>query len=742
MIHGQNRPSEWTGGRSPRAGGSISAAAGGVQRLASPARLHKLFAPRHIALVGASDTSGWARNIHDSLRAAGFQGELIPVHPRHPSAFGIPARKSLRDLERPVDLAFALVPTEAVEQVVEDAGAAGIESMVVLAAGYGERGEEGRERERRLVELAGRHGITLLGPNGLGYINAAARVAPYGLVIAPPLVTGRVGVVLQSGALASAVQGFARDRAIGLSLLVSMGNEAMVRTADVIEYLIEDDATGVIALFLEGIREPGRFAALARRALAARKPIVALKVGRSPGGQQAALAHTGAVAGDDAVVDAALRQLGVIRVRSLEELLATAGLLAAGPPPPGRRMGVITASGGACDIIADRAHEEGIEIPAFGPETVAALSEVLPSFVDAQNPVDVTGIGLAHQPRATPPAAYALEAVTRDPNVDFVLNVAMYVPNARPPDPAAAEERLDRLVAIMRASSVPVVPATTTCTGLGDYARGLLLARGLYELPGLELGMAAIGNAVRWREWQERSTGADGPRAPAPAWRGGAGSGPWAETEGRELLAAAGVPMVPAELAHDAAAAVDAAARVGYPVALKACAPGLAHKSDIGGVALNLQSPEGVRDAFARVVAGAGEGVLGVLVSPMRDGGQELLAGVTVDATFGPVLAVGLGGVWAEALHDVALRVLPVDAAEARSMLDELRGAAMLRGARGAEPVDLDRVADVLVRLGRAAEMVGPSLRALEVNPLRCRGAEVEGLDVLVVTESTQSEVA
>jgi len=698
----------------------------------SPARLREFFGASSIALVGASDTSGWARNVYESLRAAAFPGTFIPVHPRHPTVFGVPARTNLRELEEPVDLAFVLVPTEAVESVIQDAAAAGVRNVVVLAAGFGEQGEAGRRLERGLVELATANDIVLLGPNGLGFINAPARVAPYGLNITPPLIAGSLGVVLQSGALASAVLNFARGHAIGLSLLISMGNEAMITTADVIEYLVEDPVTQVIALFLEEIRQPARFAALADRALERGKPIVALKVGRSPAGQRTALAHTGAVAGDDAVVDAAMRQLGIIRARSLEELLVTASLLSSSALPKGRRMGVVTASGGACDIIADRAHDEGIELPDFSDQTVAALEALLPPFTRAQNPIDATGYGLAHQASAARPITASLEAVTRDPNVDFVFYLGVNLPAVQPPDPEPVERRLDAQVEVIHSSPVPVVCATTTCSDIGDFARDLLLSRRLSLLGGLDLGMTALGHALWWQE--RRAAGPRRHEVARPISDRHYSAGVWSEVSGRQLLQEAGVPVVPAEVVHSANDAVLAGERLGYPLVLKIVAPGVAHKSDVGGVVLNVTTEMEVVQAVTRLLSRPG--VEGVLVSPMRSGGNELLAGVTVDPTFGLVLAVGLGGVWVETLRDVSLRVLPIDTDEARQMLIELKAAPLLQGARGGAPVDLDRLAEVLVRLTRAAAMPGPSLQALEVNPLWCRGEQIEALDVLVVTST------
>ncbi|WP_219412592.1 acetate--CoA ligase family protein [Pseudonocardia nigra] len=717
--------------------------------LAAPHRLRSFFAPRSVALVGASDGSGWARFIMESLATSGFDGPLRLVHPTRPEAFGRATVPSLRALDEPVDLAFVLAPTHAVEAVLTDAAAAGIHNVVVLASGYGDGGgEQGRELERRLVDRAVELDITLLGPNCLGFVNAQAGVAPFGLHITPPLRRGPVGIVLQSGALTSNVLAFARAHGIGIRLLTSMGNEAVITAADVIEHLVEDADTRVIGLFLESVRDPQRFAALAQRAREVGKPIVALKVGRSPAGQAAALAHTGAVAGDDAVVAAAFRQFGVIRVSSLEELLITAGLFGSGQAPTGRRMGVVTASGGACDIIADRSADEGIEIVEFAEATTARLREVLPPFASARNPLDVTGVILADRTTAEANLGdAALNAVAADPGVDFVFNM-LALPAAQPPDPSVPERRIADVAAAMGRSPVPVVNFSATCSDVSEYGGSLLDRHDLHLVAGIEFGMTAIGHAIRWHESRRVLGGRAAPPPPArgalldgQAVDGPLPDGPWSEARARDLAAANGVPVVPAELVTDADAAVAAAERFGGPVALKVCSADIAHKSDIGGVALDVSGPEAVRAAFARVLdAGrdATPDVEGVLVSPMRTGGTELFVGVTVDPSFGPVLAVGLGGVFIEVLHDVSLRVLPVDApihpAEVVAMLGELRGAAVLAGARGTRPVDVDAVAEAIVRLAECARSLGPALRTVEINPLWVDGAQVAALDVLVVT--------
>jgi acyl-CoA synthetase (NDP forming) len=722
--------------------------AAAARGLVTPERLRAFFAPRSIALVGASDNSGWARFIVASCATAGFAGPLTAVHPRATRAFGLPVVPSLRDLAEPAELAFILTPVQAVEDVLDDMGAAGISNAVVLASGYREVGEAGRALEDALLDRAVANGITVLGPNCLGFVNANRRSAPYALALPPPLIAGPVGVALQSGALASVVLGFAKAHAIGLSLLTSMGNEAMMKTADVLDYLVEDEATRVICLFLEEIGDPARFARVAEKADRAGKPIVALKVGSSPAGQQAALAHTGSVAGDDAVVDAVLRQLNVIRVTSLEELLTTGAALGYSRWPRGRRMGVLTLSGGACDIIADAASAQQVAIPDFSAETETAIAALLPPFASPHNPLDVTGFGvLANLSGKKGPLTavdHALDIAVQDPNLDFVLFSGVTLPEARPPDQDAAdtlEARVEWLAMRIGSAPIPIIPVASTCVNVSDYGRELLRKHGINVLGGLDLGMTALGYALRWLENRgrvrapvPRRAAARGPTATATA------AGPWSEMEARRLLAGSGVPVVPGGLARSAGEAVEIARRVGLPVALKICSAQITHKSDIGGVVLGLGSEAEVRAGYEKVRA-AGQGVPeasvdGVLVTPMRTGGAELLAGVTVDPAFGPVLAVGLGGIWVEVLNDTSLRLLPVDAAEVRRMLGELRGLPLLQGARGTTPANLEVVAEAIAGLGEVALGLDGSLRALEVNPLWVNGDQVEALDVLVITEA------
>jgi acyl-CoA synthetase (NDP forming) len=702
--------------------------------------------------VGASPTSAWARFVQASAAAVGFTGDLTPVHPTHKSVFGIPAVPSLRDLPKPADLAFIMAPTGAVEDVLDDAAAAGVRGAVVLASGYRETGAKGRALEDRLVNCAVANGITLLGPNCLGFLNAHARTAPYALTVPLPLQAGPLGIAMQSGALASVMLSFARSRAIGVSTVASLGNEAMITASHMINHLIDDENTRVICLFLEQIGDPAAFAEAASRADRAGKPIVALKAGSSAAGSQAALAHTGSIAGDDAVVDAVLRQLNVIRVTSIEELLTTGALLGYGPRPTGRRMGVLTASGGACDIIADRAAEQDITIPEFAPSTAAAIEPHVPPFAHVRNPLDVTGYFLANQRTSALTAIdHALHAAVDDPGLDFVFFSGLTLPDTKPPDEIVAallEERVAWVGQRMKSAQVPVISVASTCVDVTPFGRDLLSRNNIHLLGGMELGIKAIGNAIRWAEGRGRTWPGPGtPAGSADTYR----EGVWPEADARDLLASFDVPLVPGELVSSIDEAGAAAKKLGYPVALRLCSANIPHKSDIGGVALGLRNIVQLRTGFKKVrlageaaeavaagevAAESGQPVVidGVMVSPMRTGGIELLAGITMDPTFGPVLAVGIGGIFVEVLGDVSLRALPVSQSDVVEMLRELRGAPLLRGARGRPPADLDRLAGTIVRIADAALSLGSALSALEINPLWVDGDQIEALDVLVVT--------
>lgn len=703
-----------------------------------PDQVKQLFNPRSIALIGATDKSRWSWSIFGNLKLHGLPGPVYLVNPRGIPVHGEQSYAKIADLPEQVDLAFVMVPTSAVLSVLAEVADAGIPSVVLLTSGFAEVGKEGAELERQVVDLAQRRGLTILGPNGNGYINAAAGITPYGLPIDKPLLRGPVGVVLQSGALASSVLTFAQSRNVGVSLLVSMGNESMVSMTDVMRYLIDDESTQVIALFIESVRKPAEFLALAREALAKGKPIVAVKVGRSQTGARVARAHTGSLVGDDAVVDAVFRQNGVIRVDSLEDLIITAGLLADSGPLPGSRFGFVTASGGASEIIADRAEDEGIDVPEFAPETVDRLRQVVPDFAATQNPVDVTGYILINRDLMR----NALAAVQDDPNLDALVLVSD-LPRTAPPDPAPVVEMFRQSSDVLRHTAKPVIVMGNTLTDVTAFGRDVA---GQTNYPGvlggIHHGMTALGHAVRWsalhraaKQAAQDTASVPQPRQPTELGIPEEPGASWSEHRAARFLGAHGIPVVPGALVTSLEQAADTADAVGFPVVVKLAADGIEHKSDIGGVKIGLSTAAEVRAAYADVVAAgraAGADVQGALVQPQRVGGIELLVGVVTDPAWGQVLAVGLGGVWVEILRDTALSVLPVDRAQVLQSLRSLRGARLFDGHRGTEKADLEAVADAITAVAALAERLGDRLEALEINPLLVRGSQVEALDALI----------
>ncbi len=547
----------------------------------SAERLKHFFRPRSIALVGATDHSRWSLYTFQNLQTFNFAGPVYLINPNHEQVHGQRSFKSLRDLPEVVDLAYIMVPTDLVLPIIAEGAELGIKQFVVLTAGFSETGSEGARLERALLTLAHERDLTILGPNGNGFINASDGITPYGLPITPPLRAGPVGIVLQSGALASAVLAYAQAHAIGLSLLVSLGNESMISVSDVLAYLLDDPATCAIALFLESIRQPQALREMAARARAQHKAIVALKIGRSEASSRSARAHTGALVGDDAVNDAALRQMGIMRVHSLEDLLTTAGLAAWVGTLPGRRMGVVTPSGGACDIIADRAQDEGIILPDFAPETREQLYTVLPPFATVHNPLDVTGYVVTDgtlQQRA-------LAVVRDDPEIDFVLDLVS-VDGLRQPTPeglALLQTHYAQLATLVRTAPHPIVLVSNTCLDLPVAMHAIVEQTGLHIMAGLEHGLRAIGRLLWWSDWLRQGQASEQVASQPFSFSADPATlkGTWSEARSRLLLEQAGIPLVPARLVTSATEARQAARELGFPVALKIQSAALPH--DFGG---------------------------------------------------------------------------------------------------------------------------------------------------------------
>ena len=704
--------------------------------------LRSLFEPKSIALIGATDKSSWSLNTFLNIQSSGFEGRVYLVNPRAEEVHGHKAYPSIDSLPEVVDLVFVMVPTGVVLETLQAAVAHGTRAAVVLTAGFGDVGEEGQRLEQEIVDFAAESGLALLGPNGNGFINAAEGITPYGLPIGRPLIEGNVGIVLQSGALASAVLGFAQSRNVGISFLTAMGNEAVLSVTDVMNYLIDSPKTKVIALFLESVRDTDEFRRIAQRALRAGKPIVALKVGRSELGAQAALAHTGALVGDNGINAAAFDQLGVSSVTSLEELLITAGLFASVGSLPGSRMGVVTPSGGASEIIADRAEDEGVQIPPFAPETIAAVTEIVPSFATVQNPLDVTGYVVIDRTLTR----RALQLVAKDPGIDFtILNIDL--PKVEGADHAGTVEMFRQTALAIDELSVPAIPIGTALSDITEYGRRVQNESGFpYVLGGIDRGIQAISRVVAWSERHRAAVAAgDGDDAASNANIAPAGAtGIWTEHQAAQFLADHGVSVVPSRLATTAAEAIAHAEEFGYPVVVKAVADGLGHKSDIGGVKLNLLNADDVRaahDGIIEVLSGMGATGAQTIVQPQRSSdGVELIVGIVRDPAWGLALVVGLGGIWVEIMKDAVLRMLPVSAEEVKTAIKGLRAYPLLNGARGAKPVDLDVLAAEIAAIADIAYRLGDRLEALEVNPLRASADGVEALDALVTWADDRSK--
>lgn len=688
-------------------------------------QLRRLFYPRSIALVGASERSPWSQLLHANIQRVGFTGRVYAVNKTGAAAHGYPGFLSCKEIPEAVDAAYLLVPLDAALDAFDDVVASGIKSVVILTSGFAEAGAEGAALQDELTRRARAAGVTFLGPNCLGFANLSIRAAMTPMPFHPPFLDGKVALVSQSGATAIEIVEMAQDSNIGLSMCIATGNEAMLDTSGCVDFLVDDEHVQVVMVFAETIRDTATFAAAARRALAKKKAIVILKAGATELTAKVAAAHTGSLVGDDAVFDAACRQLGVIRVYSLEDLVITAGLLAHTGPLKAPGVGIVSISGGACTLIADRAEAHGMSLPAFSPATRAVLREAVPGPGEPLNPFDITGVAVRD------PALFerVLTAIGNDPAIGFVGCVYSMPWNEK-------WEKVPAIEAIGRALGAlgkPSAMLNQTLRPLTQKSRDIMAQTGVPAVfGGIEAVVAALGRITTWSAWVEQGS------APVSAPVTPASVRPDGEREVLDYLAARGVPVIAAKLATTSTEAAAFAATLDAPVALKIASPDIAHKTDVGGVKLNLQGEVAVAAAFDAIIASVRAAkpeakIDGVLVSPMRSGGLEILVGTVRDPQWGQTLAVGLGGVWVEALADTQLRLLPVSAAQAKGMLTGLRAAKLLQGFRGTPAADLDQLAEVIAAIGDAALALGDRLVTLEVNPLWVCGAAIEALDGLAV---------
>ncbi len=693
--------------------------------------LTSLFRPRSIAVIGASaDPAKIGGKPIANLLEYGFTGLIHPVNPRHREIQGLPAHADIAAVPGEIDVAVLAIPAPGVLDALAACAARGVKAAVVFSSGFAETGAAGAAAQREMGALSRRTGMRILGPNCLGLINVAGRaVLTFGqaMIAGLPEPEG-MSIVSQSGAFGTFTFVAATERGLPVDLWVSTGNEADVDFADCVDWLADDPQTRVIMGYMEGCRNGAALLRALAKARAAGKPVVVMKVGRSEAGAAAAQSHTAALAGADAIYDAAFRQSGVYRAATVDEFLDVGYACLIGNRPRGPKLGILTMSGGAGVLMADTAEAAGLDVRPEPEAAQAAMLDIVP-FAGVRNPVDVTG------------------QVAADPTLFRRFGEVMI-----------AAGGYDAIVAfhgvagLAEASGAAVL---ASWQALRARFPDLPLALAMRCLPALRRQIEALGIAVfdeptRMVRAMAALAGFAAPNGhgSAPPSHGTATlpAGNLSEAEATRLLADAGIAMAPHRVAASADAAVAAADTFGYPVVLKVASPDIIHKSDIGGVALDLPDAAAVREAFARVTQSAraalpGARLDGAVVAPMLRGGVEAVIGALDDPVFGPVVMVGLGGVFVEVLKDVAFRVAPIGVAEAHRMIGELRGKAMLHGLRGRPAADIDALAEALACLSVFAAAHGGGLITVEINPLlvRARGQGAIGLDAVMVGASKRS---
>lgn len=687
-----------------------------------PASLIPFFEPRVVAVVGASRRRGRiGTEIFRSVLTAGYRGTVVPVNPAAVSVEGVMAYPRVSAIPLEVDLAVIAVPCEAVEAVVDDCIAKQVRAIVVISAGFGETGGEGRARERRIVEKVRAAGIRMVGPNCMGLINTNSEVALNATFspVYPP--RGRLALSTQSGALGLAILDYARRLHIGLSSFVSIGNKADVSTNDLIEYWATDPATDVILMYVESFGNPRKFSQLARQ-VGRRKPIVAVKSGRSRAGARAATSHTGALAARDVVVDALFRQAGVIRTDSLEELFDVATLLAHQPLPAGRRVAILTNAGGPAIMAADACEARGLELVTLAAATGAALREFLPAAASVGNPVDMLASASGEDYRR------AIEILLRDPQVDSLLVIFI---------PPLVTETADVAAAIREATAHPCGKPVLASFMAAQGAPPELGSIPAYLFP--ESAAAALARAVQHAEWRRRPAGQTPSFADARACDArrvidrvvNEGGGWLSPTDAQAVVRAFGIKVADVCPVSSEAEALDAAEAVGYPVVLKASGPTLIHKSDVGAVKVNLMNRDQLRDAWRQMTTQLGDRMTVGLVQPMVRDGVEMMIGVTQDPTFGHVMVCGTGGTLVELFSDVAVRLHPLTDLDVVDMIDALKGKALLRGYRGSPAVDEPALHEALLRVSALVEAC-PQIVELDLNPVKVLPQGLSVVDVRV----------
>jgi len=706
-----------------------------------------LFLPKSVAILGASDRPGsWPNIIRQNLTLHGFQGEIYPVNPKYTELWGGPCFSSIKDIPDEVDQIVALIPNRAILPALKEAARKSCRSAIIVSGGFRESETvEGASLEDELSAFAREHSIAVCGPNCVGLLSVATNYLPttYNVPKEKAPVHGGISLVSQSGGFLGNLLQSATDRGIGFRTLVSSGNEAGLDLCDYIDYFLDDPDTRVVGVFIEGIKRPEKFFEVALKARKLRKPIVAMKLGRSEKGQAAALSHTGSMTGSDEVFDAVFRKLGIIRVEEPDQLLETLALFHDAPLPQGEGVGVITNSGGLRGMVFDTAERGKIKLAALSPATVAGLNEFLSVGSVVDNPLD-GGWGIVS---SDDNYRRAVELLLQDPEVHLLAMQGKLPEEARP----KTAERYRIAAELSQKYQKPLMFFSIFSYGVNEAGRAFRERCPVPFLHGLDKSFQAVQSMTQYAAKIPAVSSIERTMTPskhqAAAKKLLNGKKVLTEIEAKELLKLYGILCTEEALATTTEEAIEIAEKIGFPVALKVVSKEITHKTDAGGVKLGVNNRKEVEREFnellQRVKNKHAQAVIeGVLVQEMVAEGVEVILGIQKDPQFGPVILFGMGGVFVELLKDAALRLAPLTVAEAQELIREIKGYPLLSGFRGSLPCDIPALAKTLLGLSQLAVDLKDDLVSIDINPLKVlpagKGAKV--VDALVVARSDHYE--
>src|SRR4051812_9239119 len=697
--------------------------------------LDSFFSPDSIALIGASrDQEKIPGRLLSMLRKNDYPGKIYPVNPNYGDIDGLKCFSTIADVGQPIDLAIVIIPARAVLGALEQCAAVGVKNAVIISSGFAEEGGDSTAMQDAIVVLAKKTGMRISGPNAEGFYSEAQHVAATfspTVDVKPGQVDlvatrRRAAIVAQSGGIGFAIKHRAKALGVAISYCVSAGNEADLGAGEFLDYMVQDVSTDVILLFIEGIRDVDKFLAAARRAAELKKPVIVTKVGRSGAGMRAAASHTASMAGWSAAYDAVFAKYGFIVSNDLDEALTIAAVLASNPLPKGDRVAVVTVSGGAGIWGADAVALQGLQVPELSEKVQAQIKTLMPSYGTARNPIDVTAQGVT-----SGGLQKSVDVLTASDEIDAILVVLSLSSEVRKPF------KEDELKPVLAVQHKPVVFYSYTVPS--DFARRELAKSGVVVLSGLTHVCVAMRQLVDYAKFSLPKP-ADATRLPARDLSTHLTSPVLSEADSKALLRAAGIALPDEVLVKDKAGLDEAVARVGFPLVMKIQSPDIAHKSEIGGVRVNITTKGEVFLAFEALLDNARKHrpeatIQGVLVGPMAKRGVEIIVGTMTDKTFGPMVMVGLGGITTELFRDVVYRPAPVSAEEAGAMLMGLKAAPLLNGFRGAAKADVLTLSQLISDVSVLAARHAAEIAEIELNPVLVHpeGQGVTIVDALVV---------